>query len=156
MSIAARIVEILTKNGQKIAIAESLTGGALCAAIVAISGASAVLDEAMTTYSNAAKITRLGVLSKTLATHGAVSAQCAAEMAEGIAKTAGADIGISTTGIAGPGGATVEKPVGLVFIGVYYNGKSTTYKYEFQGDRREVIGQVVEVGLEILYQNLKG
>ena len=156
MSLAAKIVAKLTKSGQKIAIAESLTGGALCAAIVEVAGASAVIDEAMITYSNASKINRLGVLAATLAAHGAVSAECAAEMAQGIAKNAGADIGLATTGIAGPDGATAQKPVGLVYIGLCYNDKTTTYKLIFNGDRSEVIDQTVNAGLKILHDELEG
>ncbi|MCL2753891.1 MAG: CinA family protein [Defluviitaleaceae bacterium] len=155
MNTAKEIVAILTKRKLKIAVAESLTGGALCAAIVSVSGASAVIDEAMVTYSNAAKIARLGVLQSTLNTHGAVSAECVAEMAVGMAKTAGANIGIATTGIAGPNGATEEKPVGLVYIGICNNNKITTHKFDFEGCRSDVITQTTTAALNILRKELE-
>jgi len=149
------IVARLTEKGLKVAFAESLTGGALAAAIVAVPGASAVLDEAMVTYSNTAKVARLGVLQATLDAHGAVSAQCAAEMAAGIAKATGADIGVATTGIAGPDGATPTKPVGLVFIGIWHGGIAASHKFTFSGERGEVIAQTVEEALKLLHNELE-
>ncbi|MCL2575521.1 MAG: CinA family protein [Defluviitaleaceae bacterium] len=152
---AAQIVAGLIKKGMKIAIAESLTGGALSATIVSVPGASYVLDEAMTTYSNDAKIARLGVSPQTIENLGAVSAQCAEEMAEGIAKTSGADYGIATTGIAGPDGATPQKPVGLVYIGAHHKNKTVSYRYVFEGDRNAVIAQTVNKCLDILQGEFK-
>ncbi len=112
------IAELLIKSNLKIAVAESCTGGMITARLVDYPGISAVLLESCVVYSNEAKIRRLGVKSETLEKFGAVSAETAAEMAEGIVKTSGADVGLAITGIAGPAGGTNEKPVGLVFIGV--------------------------------------
>ena len=94
--------------------------------------------EGAITYSNEAKMKRLGVKKETLEKYGAVSDQTAAEMAEGIAKAAGTKVGVSTTGIAGPGGGTEEKPVGLVYLGLYINGRVKTKKINISGDRRAV------------------
>ncbi|MDR2168165.1 MAG: CinA family protein [Clostridiales bacterium] len=156
MNKSEQIVSILREKGLKLAIAESLTGGAVCAAIVAIPGASHILDEAMVTYSNAAKTARLGVKPATLAAHGAVSPETAAQMARGIADTAGAQIGLATTGIAGPDGATAEKPVGLVFIAAHFNGKTTTKKLTLVGNRAEIIAQTTDNSLDLLLAILCG
>ena len=116
--IAERLVKALTDNGKKIASAESCTGGMISAKITDISGASAVFDCGVCSYANHIKNKVLGVKEETLATWGAVSDQTAKEMARGMRLLSGADIGISTTGIAGPLGGTKYKPVGLVYIGV--------------------------------------
>ncbi|MCL2365063.1 MAG: competence/damage-inducible protein A [Defluviitaleaceae bacterium] len=109
-----------------LAVAESCTGGMVTSALVGVPGVSDVLREGMVTYSNDAKITRLGVFENIIAKHGAVSAECAAAMAVGVARTSGADIGLSTTGIAGPGGGTPDKPVGTVYIGLAKRRENTT------------------------------
>ena len=111
------LVEILTKKQYKITTAESCTGGLVAATIVNVSGASEVFQAGFVTYANEAKEKELGVKSETLQTYGAVSEKTAKEMAIGCAAHAKAQVGISTTGIAGPGGGTAEKPVGLVYIG---------------------------------------
>jgi len=107
------------------------------------------------TYSNEAKIARLGVDENLLNTHGAVSSQVAAAMAEGAAKTSGASIGISTTGIAGPDGGTDEKPVGLVYVGLHIDGVSETQKFNLTGNRDEVRARVVNLSLYMLQQKLR-
>ncbi|MCL2854608.1 MAG: CinA family protein [Defluviitaleaceae bacterium] len=150
MDKTAEIVATLAAKGLKVAIAESLTGGAIAAALVSVAGASAVLDEAMITYSNAAKVARLGVLQTTLDTYGAVSPQTAQEMAAGIARTANARIGLATTGIAGPGGGTPQKPVGLVYIALHVDGNTTARKFNFYGDRQAIINQTVFQSLQLL------
>ena len=94
--------------------------------------------EGAVTYSNEAKINRLGVKVETLDKYGAVSSEVAAEMAQGIAKTAGTNIGISTTGIAGPDGGSAEKPVGLVYVGLYMNGEVKTKMLKLSGDRQKI------------------
>jgi nicotinamide-nucleotide amidase len=158
MNKSELIVKNLRQMGLKLAIAESLTGGALCAAIVAVPGASYVLDEAMVTYSNESKIARLGVGFEVLKAYGAVSEQVAAQMARGIALTAGADIGLATTGIAGPDGATETKPVGLVYIALYqkdcYKGQIITKKLTLKGNRKEIIAQTTEYALDLLLLNI--
>lgn len=112
------LVTALTKKKKRIATAESCTGGMISAAITSVSGASGVFDCGVCSYANHIKHKVVGVREETLSTYGAVSDRTAAEMARGIRLLAGADIGISTTGIAGPLGGTMYKPVGLVYIGV--------------------------------------
>ena len=112
------LVEALTKAKKRIATAESCTGGMVSAAITSVSGASAVFDCGVCSYANFIKHRIVGVREETLSTYGAVSDRTASEMARGVRLLAGADIGISTTGIAGPLGGSRYKPVGLVYIGV--------------------------------------
>ena len=112
------LVNALTRAKKRIATAESCTGGMISAAITSVGGASAVFDCGVCSYANFIKHKIVGVREETLSTYGAVSDRTAAEMARGIRKLAGADIGVSTTGIAGPLGGTPYKPVGLVYIGV--------------------------------------
>ena len=112
------LTDALAKAKKRIATAESCTGGMLSAAITSVSGASGVFDCGVCSYANFIKHKVIGVREETLATYGAVSDRTAAEMARGVRLLSGADIGISTTGIAGPLGGTPYKPVGLVYIGV--------------------------------------
>lgn len=115
---------ILINNKLTISIAESCTGGLLCGRLVNYPGISQCLIEGIVTYSNDSKMRRIEVKKETLENFGAVSEETAIEMATGVAKAADSDIGISTTGIAGPDGGSVEKPVGLVYIGLYIKGKN--------------------------------
>lgn len=119
------LVEELLKKGRKVATAESCTGGLVGKRITEVSGASGVFDCGVCSYANEIKEKLLGVRHETLEKFGAVSPQTAAEMAKGIRKISGADIGVSTTGIAGPQGGTPEKPVGLVYIGVDSDAMTT-------------------------------
>lgn len=112
------LVDALTKKKQRIATAESCTGGMISAAITSVSGASGVFDCGVCSYANYIKSKLVSVKEETLATYGAVSDKTAMEMARGVRILSGADIGVSTTGIAGPLGGTPYKPVGLVYIGV--------------------------------------
>lgn len=130
--------KLLVDKGLTISTAESCTGGMVAAALVNYSGISSAFMEGAVTYSNEAKMARLGVNKETLDEFGAVSEETAIEMAEGIARTAGTNIGISTTGIAGPGGGTDEKPVGLVYVGLSINGKTEAKKFNFNGDRQKI------------------
>ena len=112
------LVDALIRKKQRIASAESCTGGMISAAITSVSGASGVFDCGVCTYANFIKSKLVNVKEETLATYGAVSDKTAMEMARGVRILSGADIGVSTTGIAGPLGGTPYKPVGLVYIGV--------------------------------------
>lgn len=132
------VADLLIKNNITIAIAESCTGGMLTSSLVDHSGISQCLLEGCVTYSNEAKVKRLGVSESTLEKYGAVSEQTAIEMARGVAKSLGADIGVSTTGIAGPSGESEDKPAGLVYIGIYKEGKAYAIKKNFTGDRQRV------------------
>ncbi|MBK5240901.1 competence/damage-inducible protein A [Clostridium sp.] len=130
--------EMLLNKRMTIATAESCTGGMIASRLINYPGISSVLMEGVVTYSNAAKINRLGVKAETLEKYGAVSSEVAAEMAQGIAETAGVNIGISTTGIAGPAGGSEEKPVGLVYVGICINGKVKTKMLKLSGDRQKI------------------
>jgi len=129
---------LLRQQGKTVATAESCTGGMVASTMISVPGSSAYMMEGMVTYSNAAKINRLGVKEETIAAHGAVSEECAKEMAEGIRRTAGVDIGVATTGIAGPDGGTPEKPVGRVYIAVASEKGTTVRKHTISGERQRV------------------
>ncbi len=129
------VVNLLREKGRTLSVAESCTGGLVSNRITNVPGASDVLLEGCVTYSNQAKIARLGVSPKTLKTYGAVSRQTALEMAEGIRKTSKSDIGIATTGIAGPGGGSPQKPVGLVHIAIADQNGASAKELHLDGDR---------------------
>ncbi|TDH36217.1 CinA family protein [Pseudohoeflea suaedae] len=116
--LAAQIVARFATAGTMIATAESCTGGLIAGMITEIAGSSAVFDRGFVTYSNAAKVDMLGVRPQTLDTHGAVSPVTAVEMAAGALALSNAQYAVSVTGIAGPGGGTAAKPVGLVYMGL--------------------------------------
>ncbi len=153
-TVSEVVCKRLIKNNITVAVSESCTGGLLSTAFTDIPGISQIFVEGAVTYSNDAKMRRLGVKKETLYKYGAVSAETAAEMAEGIAKSAGTDIGISTTGIAGPGGGTPEKPVGLVYIGLYIKGKVITKKLGFNGNREKVRMCTVDAVFDALRREL--
>ena len=137
-SIEEVVAKMLVENNLKIAVAESCTGGMVSASLINYPGISSVFMEGCVTYSNEAKMKSLGVKKETLDIYGAVSPECAKEMASGVAARYNTNVGIATTGIAGPGGGTDEKPVGLVYFGIYINGKVITKKYVFNGDRQGI------------------
>lgn len=138
MSLPETVVTKLLGKKLTISTAESCTGGLIAKTITDYSGVSEIFSEGYVTYSNNAKMKNLGVLEKTLSSHGAVSEETAREMADGVRERSGADIGVSVTGIAGPGGGTKEKPVGLVYAAVSYGGKTVTKKLMLNGDREKV------------------
>lgn len=132
----ALVAELLKKK-RMVATAESCTGGLVSKRITEVPGSSEVFECGVCSYANRIKSQILGVGEETLAAHGAVSPETAAEMAAGIRKLSGADIGISVTGIAGPGGGTPEKPVGLVYIGVDSEPLTTVVRHQFGGRRKD-------------------
>ena len=134
-SLAQVVFELLLERNARVRFAESCTGGLLTSQLVDLPGASNVLDESHVTYANAAKVQVLGVSMDTLDEFGAVSAECAAEMAEGARRIRGADYGVSVTGIAGPEGGTPDKPVGTVYIGVSDANGTVTKRFNFRGQR---------------------
>ncbi len=144
------VAELLIEKKLTISTAESCTGGMIAATLINYPGISEVLLEGAVTYSNEAKHKRLGVKNETLEKYGAVSEETAREMAIGIAKTANTDVSIVTTGIAGPGGGTEEKPVGLVYIGVYVQGEVIVKRCIFNGNRSRVRLQATTTGLDML------
>lgn len=154
-SLAEELSLLLTQKNMRLVTAESCTGGMIAAAMTDRSGSSAVFERGYVTYSNEAKIEELGVKSETIETHGAVSEQTAAEMAEGALKHSHADIALSVTGIAGPNGGTPEKPVGLVYIGIALQNKTPhVVKNNFDGDRTTIRQATVEKSLEMLIDTL--
>ena len=138
ISIETVVSKMLIEKNLTISTAESCTGGLVSATLINYPGISSVFMEGCVTYSNESKINRLGVSPDTLEVYGAVSEETAREMAEGIAKNFNTNVAISTTGIAGPEGGTSEKPVGLVYIGIYINGETTVNKYILHGNREEI------------------
>lgn len=132
------VAEMLVNKNLTISVAESCTGGMVSSNLINYPGISSVFMEGCITYSNEAKMKSLGVKKETLDKFGAVSEETAREMAEGIARRYNTNIGISTTGIAGPEGGTKEKPVGLVYFGIYINGKTIVKRYIFNGSRQQV------------------
>lgn len=154
MNLEEKIVNKLLEKEYTITTAESCTGGLLAGRILNVSGASGVYNEGHITYSNEAKERLLGVSNETLVQYGAVSRQTAGEMAEGAAKAANANVGLSTTGIAGPSGGTPEKPVGLIYVGCYIDGETYVKECRFQGSREENRNAAVEAVLELLYELL--
>ncbi|MBN7574471.1 competence/damage-inducible protein A [Clostridium sp. 2-1] len=150
INIEEVVARLLIEKKLTISTAESCTGGMIASYLINYPGISEVFLEGAVTYSNEAKHNRLGVNNDILNQYGAVSEETAREMAIGIAKTANTDVSIVTTGIAGPEGGTLEKPVGLVFIGVYVQGKVTIKKCLFKGDRNKVRLQATITGLDML------
>jgi len=132
------VVKLLTEKKKAIALAESCTGGLVATSITDVPGASAVFAEGYVTYSNEAKMKNLGVAEDTLKAHGAVSEQTAGEMAKGLKVRSGADIAVSITGIAGPDGATSEKPLGLVYVGISAGEKTYVKELHLFGTRENV------------------
>ena len=137
-TIEDEVAKLLVNNNLKIAVAESCTGGMVSSALINYPGISSVFMEGCVTYSNEAKMMSLGVKEETLNTFGAVSEECAKEMAEGVSKRHNTNIGLSTTGIAGPEGGSEDKPVGLVYMGITINNKTIVKKYVFNGDRQQI------------------
>lgn len=147
---ARRAIELFKENGQSLSLAESCTGGMISAAITDIAGASDIFRGSAVTYINSAKEHILGVSHETLEKHGAVSSECAAEMARGSRRIYGADAALSVTGIAGPGGGSPEKPVGTVWFGISTADGEKTFKKIFSGGRDAVRLQTVLTALAAL------
>lgn len=135
--ILDKISIILKEKHLKIATAESCTGGLISHTLTNISGSSEYFDRGIVSYSNNAKTELLGVSENILEKYGAVSEQVAKAMAEGVRKRSNVDIGIATTGIAGPTGGTKEKPVGLVYISISSTNNTIVKKFKFAGSRLE-------------------
>lgn len=132
------LIRILTDRGLKLSFAESCTGGLASSMVTSIPGSSEYFMGSAVTYSNESKMSLLGVQGSTLEAHGAVSEECAREMALGSIRAYGSDIAVAVTGIAGPGGATYDKPVGLVFVAATDGTNFVTSTNRFFGERHEV------------------
>lgn len=150
MTVAERLVELLRSRGLKCATAESCTGGGIGSAITAVPGSSDVYLGGVVSYANSVKRDVLGVPEETLESVGAVSPETAASMADGVRRLVGADIAVSVTGIAGPGGGSAEKPIGLVWFGIAAKDGTRTEKAIFVGDRERVREQAVLHALGML------
>ncbi|SEV83075.1 CinA family protein [Natrinema salifodinae] len=158
---ARRVGEALREADERLAVAESCTGGLIGAAITAVPGASDYFDSGLTTYAYDAKRRHLGVSREALDEHGAVSEPVAREMARGVRDVADVTWGISATGIAGPSGGTEENPVGTVYVGIAYAapwGSEDSYsivsRYVFDGDRDEIRAKTVDQALADLLSEL--
>jgi len=147
--------KLLTKKGLTLSVAESCTGGLIASTVVSMPGSSAFFLEGAVTYSNLAKQRRLGVKEETLDNYGAVSRETALEMAEGMRKSSCSDIALSVTGIAGPSGGSLEKPVGLVYIGIADDSGSDAFEFRFSGDRERIRQLSMLNALDILRRKIK-
>lgn len=150
--LAKTLGQQLVKTQGSITTVESCTGGGIASAITDISGSSTWFKQAWVTYSNQSKIELVGVRADTLQEFGAVSEQVVSEMVQGAKKRAQADLAIAVSGIAGPSGGTLEKPVGLVWIALATNEDLKTYKQNFSGDRISVRQQAIKWALEKLVE----
>jgi nicotinamide-nucleotide amidase len=148
--LATAVLAACRAKGWHAATAESCTGGLVAAALTAIAGSSDVVDRGFVTYSNEAKMELLGVPEATLAAHGAVSVETALAMCQGAVARAGVDLAVSITGVAGPGGGSAEKPVGLVYLGVATRAEGHTERHVFPGDRDGIRRHAMIRALEML------
>lgn len=155
ITLATQAGQLLTQKQLVAATAESCTGGGIAYAITDIAGSSGWFDRGFVTYANDAKIQQLDVSPLLLAQHGAVSEQVAAAMAQGAIRHSAAQVALSTTGIAGPGGAVAGKPVGTVCFGWAINGRVQTETQHFTGDRQSVREQSIRHALQHLITLLR-
>ncbi len=150
-TMEAVVGRLLSQQKRTVAVAESCTGGLISHRLTQVPGSSAYVDRGAVCYSNEAKIDMLGVPAELIAGHGAVSHEVAASMAKGIRKRAGVSVGLSVTGIAGPGGASETKPVGLVYVGLNGGaGDAVTKEFRFHGDRSTIKQRSSQAALDLL------
>jgi nicotinamide-nucleotide amidase len=155
-ALAAELGREVLRRGDKVATAESCTGGLIAGAITDVPGSSDWFDRGFVTYSNDAKVELLGVRPETLQTHGAVSESVAGEMAEGALARSAAGIAVAVTGVAGPSGGTAQKPVGMVCLAYARRGRPTEAETRhFSGDRAAVRGATVIAALEGLLTRIR-
>jgi nicotinamide-nucleotide amidase len=151
LAVARDLLDALRARGQRLVLAESCTGGLLTGCLTEVAGSSAVVERGFVTYSNRAKAEVLGVPQALLDAHGAVCAEVAEAMAAGALARADAHVSIAITGIAGPGGGSEAKPVGLVFIAAARTGAAPTVeRHVFPGDRTAVRGASVAAALDLI------
>lgn len=154
--LADLVLKTMRAKGMKVAVAESCTGGMLGMRLTAIPGSSDVVDGGTIAYANAVKVRELGVQESTLKAHGAVSEETAREMATGVRRRFGVDIGVSITGIAGPGGGTPDKPVGTFCCAVDVQGAVRSFRTSSVGDRHEVRQRSAQAALNLIRKVLEG
>ena len=153
--LAEAVVNDLSDAGKALATAESCTGGWIAKSITDVAGSSAVFGYGIVSYSNGAKESLLGVRSETLEEHGAVSEPVARQMAAGVRVRLNADLGIATTGIAGPGGGTPEKPVGTVHVAASVGDRVQAEAWRFSGDREAVRVRSAQAALTLLLRMIR-
>ena len=153
--VAQEIHSLLLKSGKKISFAESCTGGMIQKQITDISGSSSYFEGGFVVYSNRLKTKLLNVPEKLLEQHGAVSSECAVAMIQGLRKATNADLCISVTGVAGPTGGSVEKPVGSVWFGFYFDKEINSVYQHFEGNRTEVREQATLYALKTVMDYLR-
>lgn len=151
MALEEQVVDKLIEKGYHISFAESCTGGLCCGNLVNVTNASKVLDMSFVTYANEAKISLLCVSADTILSKGVVSEEVAYEMALGVSRAAGSEVGVGVTGVAGPGGGTAKKPVGMVCFGFCINGEVQTYTQQFGEIGRN---QVRKSSVEFVFKKL--
>lgn len=154
------LVQQLIEKNWHISCAESCTGGLVASRIVNVANASCVLDVSFVTYANEAKVRYLGVSKETIRQYGVVSEEVVREMAAGVAKESGAEVGIAISGIAGPGGGTDEKPVGMVCFGFFVHGQITTVIRQFGNPGRNTVRALstdyaLQTALELISKQTK-
>lgn len=156
LKLEKNIAEILKEHSLVISVAESCTGGLLSSRLTDISGSSEYIRANFVTYSNESKMALLDVKDETLRIYGAVSEQCAREMSEGLYRKTKADIAISTTGLAGPTGATETKPVGLMYVGITNRYKSVVQQFKLNPkfDRIRMKQEFAQCALQMLLDSL--
>lgn len=154
MKLEKVVGDLLREKKQTISIAESLTGGMICNRLTNIPGSSEYFMGGVIAYSNESKIRHLNVPQREIERYGAVSKQVARSMAQGVRKAFSTNLGLSTTGIAGPGGGTPKKPIGLVFIGLAKGEKTWIKKLNLKGTRREIKEKTSENALKFLIEKL--
>jgi nicotinamide-nucleotide amidase len=155
-TMEGNVAGLLKEQGRTVAIAESCTGGLITDRLTDIPGSSIYLERGLVTYSNRSKTDLLGVPDAVIQKHGAVSEETACLMAEGVRRLAGTDLGLATTGIAGPDGGSEAKPVGTVFIALADGGETCCRKYSYRWDRRRIKIIVSQAALLMLKRYLTG
>ena len=155
MILKKKVLSKLLKKKIKVAIAESCTGGMLSSSLTSLSGSSKIFSMGIVTYSNKSKISILKVPKKIINKFGAVSAQCCISMVNNLSKISNSQLNVSITGIAGPGGGSKTKPVGLVYVGINYRGKISINKFNFKNKNRIFIQRsTVKKSLELILKTI--
>ena len=152
--LEVQVSELLRQRGLRLAVAESCTGGLVGHRITNIPGSSTYYVGSITAYAYEAKVRLLDVRWKTLEKYGAVSQETALEMAKGVRRALATDVGMAVTGIAGPGGGTPDKPVGLVWIEISAPGYDEAWSYDWKGDRLQIKEQSADQALQLLVDYL--
>lgn len=152
--LEVKVGKLLRRRGLRLAVAESCTGGLVGHLITNVSGSSTYYMGSVTAYAYEAKVRLLGVRWRTLEKYGAVSRETVIEMARGVRNALAADIGVAVSGIAGPGGGTLEKPVGLTWVGLSANNVDDAWRFVWQGDRVSVKEQSAQALLQQLVNYL--